>query len=948
VAGFIRVRGAKVNNLKNIDVDIPKEKLVVITGVSGSGKSSLALETIYAEGQRKYLESLSSYARQFLGELKKPDVESIEGLSPAIAIEQKTVSHNPRSTVGTVTEIHDYLRVFYAKIGVPHCPRCGRELVKSSPEEITEGLLRTHNGLKILILSPIAQEKKGEFKDVLADLLSKGFIRVEIDGEIFRLDEPPNLDKQKRHTIKLIVDRLTVSESERSRLFDSLETALKMGNGIVEVRTVDEKSQIFSDRLACPICGIGFPEINPKLFSFNSPYGACPACHGLGFRQEIDPSTVVDPEKSVRSGAFSYVGPYFQKTIERLIWKLGGDPNKPFKDLPKRIQHAVLYGTTEKHRFDYYSENSSYTVYKEFEGIVPWLSRRYRETESEDVKEWIEREFMVKLTCERCKGKRLRDEALAVKIGGLDIAELSDMPVKRILEFLRKLRLTSKEREIVSDLLEEITRRLQFLVDVGLDYITLSRSANTLSGGEAQRIRLATQIGSGLTNVIYVLDEPTIGLHERDNDRLIHTLKKLRDLGNTVIVVEHDEYVIRSADHVVDLGPGAGVHGGEVVFVGPPGELIANSDSSLTGAYLSRKLRVEIPLKRRKGTGEFIVLKGARQNNLKSIDVRFPLGTFICVTGVSGSGKSSLVVDTLYPALRNRVHRTRMPEGEYDDVEGVEHIDKVIAIDQSPIGRTPRSNPATYTGVFDHIRELFAMTPEAKARGYKKGRFSFNVKGGRCEACQGHGVVKIEMQLLPPVYVECEVCKGKRYNSQTLEVRYKGKTIADILDMTVLEALGFFQNITKIREILQILDDVGLGYIKLGQPATTLSGGEAQRIKLATELKRRATGRTFYIMDEPTTGLHFDDVKKLVHVIHRLVDRGNTVVVIEHNMDVIKNADHIIDLGPEGGEDGGWIVAEGTPEEVALNERSYTGLFLRNHLDMSQQHDRCTEVCTKG
>jgi len=948
VAGFIRVRGAKVNNLKNIDVDIPKEKLVVITGVSGSGKSSLALETIYAEGQRKYLESLSSYARQFLGELKKPDVESIEGLSPAIAIEQKTVSHNPRSTVGTVTEIHDYLRVFYAKIGVPHCPRCGRELSKSSPEEITDGLLRTHNGLKILILSPIAQEKKGEFKDVLADLLSKGFIRVEIDGEIFRLDEPPNLDKQKRHTIKLIVDRLTVSESERSRLFDSLETALKMGNGIVEVRTVDEKSQIFSDRLACPICGIGFPEINPKLFSFNSPYGACPACHGLGFRQEIDPSTVVDPEKSVRSGAFSYVGPYFQKTIERLIWKLGGDPNKPFKDLPKRIQHAVLYGTAEKHRFDYYSENSSYTVYKEFEGIVPWLSRRYRETESEDVKEWIEREFMVKLTCERCKGKRLRDEALAVKIGGLDIAELSDMPVKRILEFLRKLRLTSKEREIVSDLLEEITRRLQFLVDVGLDYITLSRSANTLSGGEAQRIRLATQIGSGLTNVIYVLDEPTIGLHERDNDRLIHTLKKLRDLGNTVIVVEHDEYVIRSADHVVDLGPGAGVHGGEVVFVGPPGELIANSDSSLTGAYLSRKLRVEIPLKRRKGTGEFIVLKGARQNNLKSIDVRFPLGTFICVTGVSGSGKSSLVVDTLYPALRNRVHRTRMPEGEYDDVEGVEHIDKVIAIDQSPIGRTPRSNPATYTGVFDHIRELFAMTPEAKARGYKKGRFSFNVKGGRCEACQGHGVVKIEMQLLPPVYVECEVCKGKRYNSQTLEVRYKGKTIADILDMTVLEALEFFQNITKIREILQILDDVGLGYIKLGQPATTLSGGEAQRIKLATELKRRATGRTFYIMDEPTTGLHFDDVKKLVHVIHRLVDRGNTVVVIEHNMDVIKNADHIIDLGPEGGEDGGWIVAEGTPEEVALNERSYTGLFLRNHLDMSQQHDRCTEVCTKG
>lgn len=942
--GYIRVKGARVNNLKNIDVDIPKEKLVVITGVSGSGKSSLALETIYAEGQRKYLESLSSYARQFLGELKKPDVESIEGLSPAIAIEQKTVSHNPRSTVGTVTEIHDYLRVFYAKIGVPHCPRCGRKLSRSSPEEITEGLLRSYNGLKVLILAPIAQEKKGEFKDVLADLLSKGFIRVEIDGEIFRLDEPPTLDKQKRHTIKLIVDRLTVSEAERSRIFESIETALKMGNGIVEVRTLDGDSQIFSDRLACPVCGIGFPEINPKLFSFNSPYGACPACHGLGFRQEIDPSLVVDPEKSVRGGAFDYVGPYFQKTIERLVTKLGGSINVPFKDLPERIRDAVLYGTTQKYRFDYYSENSSFSVYKEFEGIIPWLNRRYRETESEDVKEWIEREFMIKLTCERCKGKRLREEALAVKVGGLDIAELSDMPVKRILEFLRNLEFSQKEREIVADLMEEIERRLQFLVDVGLDYITLSRSANTLSGGEAQRIRLATQIGSGLTNVIYVLDEPTIGLHERDNDRLIHTLKKLRDLGNTVIVVEHDEYVIRNADYVVDLGPGAGVHGGRVVFTGTPEQLIKNPDSSLTGAYLSKKMRVELPLKRRRGTGEYIVLRGARQNNLKSIDVKFPLGTFICVTGVSGSGKSSLVVDTLYPALRNRVHRTRMPEGDYDAIEGVEHIDKVIAIDQSPIGRTPRSNPATYTGVFDHIRELFAMTPEAKARGYKKGRFSFNVKGGRCEACQGHGVVKIEMQLLPPVYVECEVCKGKRYNSQTLEVKYKGKTIADVLDMTVQEALEFFQNISSIRSILQVLDDVGLGYIKLGQPATTLSGGEAQRIKLATELKRKATGRTFYIMDEPTTGLHFDDVKKLVHVIHRLVDRGNTVVVIEHNMDVIKNADYIIDLGPEGGEDGGWIVAEGTPEEVALNEKSYTGLFLRNHLNLKPlMKEACVE-----
>jgi len=933
----IKIKGARVHNLKNIDVTIPKYKFVVITGVSGSGKSSLALDTIYAEGQRKYLESLSSYARQFLGELKKPDVDSIEGLSPAIAIEQKTVSHNPRSTVGTVTEIHDYLRVLYAKIGIPHCPKCGRELTRSSPQEMADIIMKNWPDARVMILAPIAQEKKGEFKDVFDALLRRGFIRVEVDGEILRLDEQIKLDKNKRHTIRIVIDRLRTKRENYSRLFESLEVGLREGDGIVHVENVDtNEKKIFSEHLACPVCGIGFPEITPKLFSFNSPYGACPACHGLGFKQEVDPKRIVDEELSILDGALPDLGSYMFATILNLVRNLGGNPSIPFKQLPQHIKDAILYGTTRRLKYSYVAESSRYTVYKEFEGIIPYLKRRHAETSSEDIREWIEREFMVNLPCERCGGKRLREEALAVKIGGVDIIELSDMPVKKIVPFLRNLDLPPKQREIVGDLLNEIIRRLEFLMDVGLDYITLSRAANTLSGGEAQRIRLATQIGSGLTNVIYVLDEPTIGLHERDNWRLIKTLEKLRDLGNTIIVVEHDEYIIKSSDHIIDLGPGAGVHGGRVVFTGPPEQLMKEPGRSLTGRYLSGEKMIPIPERRRPGNGKEIVIKGVRQNNLKSIDVRFPLGTFICVTGVSGSGKSSLVVDTLYPALRNRVHRTRMPEGEYDDIEGVENIDKVVMIDQSPIGRTPRSNPATYTGVFDHIREIFAMTPEARARGYKKGRFSFNVKGGRCEACQGHGVVKIEMQLLPPVYVECEVCKGKRYNSQTLEVTYKGKNIADVLNMTVDEALEFFENIPIIKRILQVLKDVGLGYIKLGQPATTLSGGEAQRIKLAAELKRRATGQTFYIMDEPTTGLHFDDVNKLVAVIHRLVDMGNTVVVIEHNMDVIKNADYIIDLGPEGGEDGGRIVATGTPEEIAQNELSYTGRFLRKHLKVRQ------------
>ena len=933
----IKIKGARVHNLKNIDVIIPKFRFVVITGVSGSGKSSLALDTIYAEGQRKYLESLSSYARQFLGELKKPDVDSIEGLSPAIAIEQKTVSHNPRSTVGTVTEIHDYLRVLYAKIGIPHCPKCGRELTKSSPQEMADIIMRHWPDARVMILAPIAQEKKGEFKDVFDALLRRGFIRVEVDGKVLRLDEQIKLDKNKRHTIRIVIDRLRTKRENYSRLFESLEVGLREGDGIVHVENVDtNEKKIFSEHLACPVCGIGFPEITPKLFSFNSPYGACPACHGLGFKQEVDPKRVVDEELSILGGALPDLGSYMFTTILNLVRNLGGNPSIPFKQLPQHIKDAILYGTTRRLKYSYVAENSRYTVYKDFEGIIPYLKRRHAETSSEDIREWIEREFMVNLPCERCGGKRLREEALAVKIGGVDIIELSDMPVKKIVPFLKSLDLPPKQREIVGDLLNEIIRRLEFLMDVGLDYITLSRAANTLSGGEAQRIRLATQIGSGLTNVIYVLDEPTIGLHERDNWRLIKTLEKLRDLGNTIIVVEHDEYIIKSSDHIIDLGPGAGVHGGRIVFTGPPEQLMKEPGRSLTGQYLSGEKMIPIPECRRPGNGKKIVIKGVRQNNLKSIDVCFPLGTFICVTGVSGSGKSSLVVDTLYPALRNRVHRTRMPEGEYDDIEGVENIDKVVMIDQSPIGRTPRSNPATYTGVFDHIREIFAMTPEARARGYKKGRFSFNVKGGRCEACQGHGVVKIEMQLLPPVYVECEVCKGKRYNSQTLEVTYKGKNIADVLNMTVDEALEFFKNIPIIKRILQVLKDVGLGYIKLGQPATTLSGGEAQRIKLAAELKRRATGQTFYIMDEPTTGLHFDDVNKLVAVIHRLVDKGNTVVVIEHNMDVIKNADYIVDLGPEGGEDGGCIVATGTPEEIAQNELSYTGRFLRKHLKTRQ------------
>ncbi|PLV59205.1 excinuclease ABC subunit UvrA [Thermotoga sp. KOL6] len=911
----IIVRGARVHNLKNITVRIPKNKLVVITGISGSGKSSLAMDTIYAEGQRRYLESLSTYARQFLGDLKKPDVDEIEGLSPSIAIDQKTVSHNPRSTVGTVTEIYDYLRVLYARIGKAHCPECGRLLEKKSIDEILNDLFHSfEEKSRIYILAPIATEKRGTFKKELEEFVSKGFTRVEIDGEMYRLEEVPELDKNKRHTVKLLIDRLTLEKKNEHRILDSLELALREGKGFVEIKNLDSGgSKVFSENLMCPVCGIGFPEITPKLFSFNSPYGACPSCHGLGFTFEVDPHLVVDEERSILDGA---IIPYrwdrrLTRWVAREIEKKGASPYTPFKELPGEIKRFVLYGDNR------------------FEGVIPKVQRWYKETSSSEMKEWLEKNFIVQRTCSACGGKRLNREALSVKVNGLNIHEFTDLSIDEELEFLNNLSLSKRELEIVGDLLNEIKKRLEFLMDVGLGYLTLSRSATTLSGGESQRIRLATQIGSGLTGVIYVLDEPTVGLHPRDTERLIRTLKKLRDLGNTVIVVEHDEEVIKSADYVIDIGPGGGTNGGKVVFQGPVEELLRKPNGSLTGEYLSGKKKIPFRKDRRVPYG-FLKLRGVKHNNLKNIDVEIPLGVFVCVTGVSGSGKSSLIMETLYPALMNVLHNTKMPAGEFDSIEGYEKIDKVIAIDQSPIGRTPRSNPATYTKVFDEIRSLFAMTPAAKARGYTKSRFSFNLKGGRCEACQGQGYVKIEMLFLPDVYVECDVCKGKRYNRETLEITYRGKNISDVLDMTVDEALEFFKNIPTVRRTLQVLHDVGLGYIKLGQPATTLSGGEAQRIKLASELRKRDTGKTLYILDEPTVGLHFEDVRRLVDVLHRLVDRGNTVIVIEHNLDVIKNADYIIDLGPEGGKEGGRIVATGTPEEIAKCPNSHTGKFLKN------------------
>ncbi len=921
----IIIRGARQHNLKNINLDIPKEKLVVITGPSGSGKSSLAFDTIYAEGQRRYVESLSSYARQFLGIMEKPEVDIIEGLSPAIAIDQKTTSKNPRSTVGTVTEIYDYMRVLWANIGKPHCPECGRLLEGLSAHEILEKVWEKYRGKRIAVLSPLVRGKKGEFRELFKELDRMGFSRIKVDGEYMRILEVPPLDKNKKHHIDLVVDRLTLEEEERARLLTAMEKSLELSKGLLKVEDVEsQREELFSERLTCPDHGFSIPELSPRLFSFNSPYGACPLCKGLGVKWEVDVRLLVD-EKEPAVDAFritdSSFFDYLRYPIMNILRRLGYDPRTPFRDLPQSVKSLLLYGGSV--------EGGS------FEGIVKHLERRFLEEESERLREEIS-EFIREKPCPECGGARLRQEALAVLVDGKSIWDVVRMPIGQAKEFFYQLihKLSGKDLLVAERLIKEISDRLGFLINVGLDYLDLARSATTLSGGEMQRIRLATQIGSKLTGVLYVLDEPSIGLHPRDTDKLIKTLKDLRDLGNTVIVVEHDPETILSADWVVDMGPGAGKKGGEVVFCGTVEEMLSD-ERSLTGAYLSGRLSIEVPSRRRKPEDKWLRIVGAKRHNLKRITVDIPVGLFVCITGVSGSGKSTLLYDILWEYAR-AVFYGGTPEAEgFERIEGLEHFDKVINIDQSPIGRTPRSNPATYTKVFDHIRELFAQTQEARARGYNAGRFSFNVKGGRCEACQGEGVIKVEMHFLPPVYVPCDVCKGKRYNRETLDILYKGKNIADVLDMTVDEAYEFFENVPTIRKKLQLLKDIGLGYIRLGQPATTLSGGEAQRIKLSRELSKKETGRTLYLLDEPTTGLHMDDVKKLIDILQRLVDKGNTVVVIEHNLDVIKCADWVIDLGPEGGDRGGELVAVGTPEEVAENPKSYTGQYLRGVLGQS-------------
>ena len=937
----IIVKGARENNLKNVDLSIPRNRFVVITGLSGSGKSSLAFDTIYAEGQRRYLESLSSYARQFLGDMRKPEVDSIEGLSPAVAIHQKTVSHNPRSTVGTVTEIYDYLRLLYAHVGRPHCPSCGKELAKMSIDEIVDILFNElPQDAGVVVLAPIAREKRGEYKKELQHLQKRGYARIRIDGILYGLEEEIQLDKNIRHTIHLIVDRIRLRKDRDhiQRLTDSLELALKEGNGFVEIEENEGTfHRIFSQEFACGSCGISVPEITPKIFSFNTPYGACPKCSGLGYTMEVDPALIVEERLSLEEGAFPmYREGYMFDTITRVAKFYGGRTDVPYEQLPKKVQKALMYGTEDriKHRFEF--ENGFYESSRPFEGIYNNILRRYRETNSSDVREWIESRFMQSQICDACNGAKLRPEALGVTVYGKNISEITDLSVEQIHQHLETLPLTQTEQHVVAEVQKEIQRRLKFLIDVGLEYLSLSRRANTLSGGESQRIRLATQIGSQLQGVLYVLDEPTIGLHQRDNTRLIQTLLELRDIGNTVLVVEHDEQLILNADYLVDMGPGGGTQGGQVVFSGTVEELLTHpKQDSYTALYLQRKRKIDTTDKQRTIPKDRIKIRGATHNNLKNIDVEIPLGCFVCVSGVSGSGKSSLINETLYPILKNRIYRTHSPEGAYKDLVGIEGLDKVIDLDQSPIGRTPRSNPATYTKVFDLIRDLFAATPEARSRGYKKGRFSFNVRGGRCESCEGQGQVKIEMHFLPDVYVECDVCRGKRFNRETLEVRYKGKTISQVLEMTVVEALDFFGAISKIQETLQLLVDVGLGYIRLGQPATTLSGGEAQRIKISSELRKRATGNTLYILDEPTTGLHFEDVRKLLEVLNRLVDKGNTVLVVEHNLDIIKNADWIIDLGPEGGERGGYLVCMGTPEEIMARSESHTGRYLREHIQNS-------------
>ena len=935
----IVIRGAREHNLKNLNLTIPRDKLIVFTGLSGSGKSSLAFDTIYAEGQRRYVESLSSYARQFLGQMEKPDVDTIEGLSPAISIDQKSTNNNPRSTVGTVTEIHDYLRLLYARIGIPHCPKCGRVIRRQTVDEVVEQVMAFGEGARVQIIAPAVRGRKGEHVKLLEQIQKDGYVRVKVDGEIYDIADVPKLDKKLKHTIDVIVDRIVVRAGAESRLAGSLETAFAFGAGLAKVEHNGEE-QLFSENYACPDCGVSIEELTPRMFSFNNPYGACPTCSGLGALMKIDPALIVpNGELSLRQGAINVTGWQSSNTasiagmyLAALGDKYGFDMDTPFNKLSEQARHAILYGTgNERIHIEYRREFGEGSYDSPFEGVIPNLERRYKETQSDYMKHEIE-EYMANIPCPDCKGKRLKSESLAVTVGGMNIAQLSDMTVRHAREKLSALTLNKTEEMIAGRILKEIDSRLGFLISVGLDYLTLSRAAGTLSGGEAQRIRLATQIGSSLVGVLYILDEPSIGLHQRDNAKLIDTLKGMRDIGNTLIIVEHDEETMLNADYIVDIGPGPGEHGGEVVFAGTPEEIMTD-EKSITGKYLSGREYIAVPAKRRETGENWLQIRGARANNLKNVNVDIPLGVFTCVTGVSGSGKSSLVNEVLKKTLLRDLNRARTRPGEHDEILGIDKLDKIIDIDQSPIGRTPRSNPATYTGLFDLIRDVFAQTPDAKMRGYTNGRFSFNVKGGRCEACRGDGILKIEMHFLPDIYVPCEVCGGKRYNRETLEVKYKGKTIADVLDMTVEEALKFFAPLPKLARKLQTLYDVGLGYIRLGQSSTTLSGGEAQRVKLATELARRDTGRTLYVLDEPTTGLHTDDVKRLIAILQRLCDGGSTVVVIEHNLDVIKTADYIIDLGPEGGDMGGTIVCTGTPEQVAQNKKSYTGIYLKPMLE---------------
>lgn len=941
---YIKIKGARENNLKNINLTLPRDKLIVFTGVSGSGKTSLAFDTIFAEGQRRYMESLSSYARQFLGQMSKPDVDSIEGLSPAISIDQKTTGRNPRSTVGTVTEIYDYLRLLYARIGEVHCPECGALIDKQTVDQIVDKITARGEGTRVLIEAPVARGRKGEYKKEIESFRKAGYMRIKVDGEVRSLDEDIRLDKQIKHNISVVVDRLVVKEGISSRLTDSLETALKIGGGLV-IADFSGEEQLFSTQYACPVCGASIPEIEPRVFSFNSPFGACPDCLGLGYKQHVDPALIYgDGSKSLNEGALTVTGwnmdtgNMSEMFFRALSKRYGFSMDTPYRDLPDNIKHILLYGNGgEKIDMEYKSGTFTGKFSRSYEGVVNNLERRYREAGSDYVKSEIEK-YMTTTPCKTCNGDRLKKEALAVTVGGINIARLCEKSIYDISAFFRGLQLTKTQQMIAARLLKEIDMRLNFLINVGLGYLTLSRGAATLSGGEAQRIRLATQIGSGLTGVLYILDEPSIGLHQRDNEKLISTLERLRDLGNTLIVVEHDLDTMLRSDYLVDVGPGAGAHGGEIVAAGTVKEVMDNP-ASLTGRYLRGELKIEVPAVRRPVGDKFITVRGARENNLKNIDVAFPVGVITAVTGVSGSGKSSLVNQILYPALAVPVMKMRLVTGECDEVTGIEYVDKVINIDQSPIGRTPRSNPATYTGVFSFIRDLFAKTPDAVSRGYKSGRFSFNVKGGRCEHCSGDGIICISMNFLPDVYVPCEVCKGKRFNRETLEVMYKGKNIAEVLDMTVDEACDFFEAIPSVYNKIKTLQDVGLGYIKLGQPATTLSGGEAQRVKLATELSKRSTGKTVYILDEPTTGLHIADVDKLIKILQRLASGGNTVIVIEHNLDVIKTADYIIDLGPEGGDGGGQVVALGTPEEVAACPDSYTGAFLKPLLKKTDKPD---------